>query len=172
MAAHPAIPTVPVSISNNDILRRVRYIFDFSDDRMIALFGLANREVTRAEVSDWLKRDTDPAYQDCSDVVLATFLNGLIVDRRGERSGPSPEPEQQLNNNIILTKLKIALALSGEGVMEVLAESGHPMGKHEVSALFRRPGHKNYRQCLDQVLRNFLKGLQTRYRASVEPAND
>ena len=36
--------------------------------------------------------------------------------------------------------------------------------KHELSALFRRPDHKNYRECLDQVLRNFLDGMEKRYR--------
>jgi len=38
------------------------------------------------------------------------------------------------------------------------------LSKHELSALFRRPDHKNYRECLDQVLRNFLDGMEKHYR--------
>ncbi|MDH5299074.1 MAG: DUF1456 family protein, partial [Desulfobulbaceae bacterium] len=77
----------------NDILRRIRYAFDFDDSKMIALFGLADCQVTRAQISDWLKKDDDPAFQEFSDMQLAIFLNGLINDRRGKKEGPPPEPE-------------------------------------------------------------------------------
>ena len=77
-------------MTNNDILRRVRFIFDFNDSKMIALFGLADLKVTREQISDWLKKEDDPAYQDCSDMQLATFLNGLIVDNRGKKKDHHP----------------------------------------------------------------------------------
>jgi len=38
---------------------------------MIALFALADLQVTREQISDWLKKDDDPAYQKCSDTQLA-----------------------------------------------------------------------------------------------------
>ena len=151
-------------MTNNDILRRIRYIFDISDSGMIAVFGAAGHVVTRAEVSDLLKRFDDPAYQECSDRLLAVFLNGLINDRRGTKDGPQPEPESELNNNIIFRKLKIALNLNAEETLEILALAGMRVSKHELSALFRRPDHKHYRDCKDQMLRNFLSGLQVRYR--------
>jgi len=151
-------------MTNNDILRRIRYIFDFGDDNMIALFAHAQREVTRAEISDWLKKDEDPAFKECRDIDLASFLNGLIIERRGRRDGPQPEPESHLTNNLILTKLKIALAYHSDDMMSVMALAGYRMSTHEMSALFRKPGHKHYRQCLDQILRNFLKGLQIKLR--------
>jgi uncharacterized protein YehS (DUF1456 family) len=151
-------------MTNNDVLRRLRYAFDFGDDKMIAIFGLGGLDVTRAEVSDWLKKDDDPAYQNCPDRNLAMFLNGLIVERRGKKEGAQPEPEKKLNNNIIFRKLKIALDLKADGVLKILALSGQQIGKSELSAFFRRPDHKHYRECKDQVLRNFLKGVQLKYR--------
>lgn len=151
-------------MTNNDVLRRIRYIFDLADDEMIAIFGLGDRAVTRAEVSDWLKKEEDPAFCECGDADLACFLNGFIVDRRGPAPGGPRPPESRINNNLILTKLKIALALSGDDMMEIVSSAGHRMSKHEMSALFRKPGHKHYRECMDQVLRNVLKGLQLRYR--------
>jgi len=54
-------------MTNNDILRRIRYTFDFEDSKMIEIYGMGNREVTRAEVSDWLKRDDDPEYNELTD---------------------------------------------------------------------------------------------------------
>lgn len=151
-------------MTNNDILRRLRYIFDLSDTRMMAMWTLGGRQVTRAMMSDWLKRDEDPAFVACPDDALATFLNGLITDRRGARDGPAPPVETRLNNNAILTKLKIACALSSDDVIAVIALAGLNVTGPELSAFFRKPDHKNYRVCQDQVLRKFLKGLQLKVR--------
>ena len=151
-------------MTNNDVLRRIRYTFNFDDSKMIAIFALADLEVTRAEISNWLKKDDDPDYQKCSDVTLAIFLNGLINDKRGKKEGPQPEPETSLSNNIIFRKLKIALNLQAEDVLMLLKQADFSISKHELSAFFRRPGHKHYRECKDQVLRYFLKGAQLKYR--------
>ena len=149
-------------MTNNEILRRVRYIFDFDDSKMMAIFGQAGQEVSRAQISDWLKKEDDPAYQDCSDTDFATFLNGLINEKRGKKEGAQAEPEKRLNNNLIFMKLKIALNLKADDVLEIMKLAGFPISKHELSAFFRRPGHKHYRECKDQALRSFLKGLQSK----------
>jgi len=49
---------------------------------------------------------------------------------------------------------------------QILADAGFPISKPELSALFRQPGHKNFRLCGDQLLRNFLKGLTLRVRGA------
>lgn len=155
-------------MTNNDILRRIRYIFDFNDNKMIAVFGLADYVVTREQISDWLKKEDDPAYQPCSDTQLAIFLNGLIIDKRGKKEGAQPVPEQHLTNNIIFMKLKIALNLQADDILEILRRVDMVISKHELSALFRKTGHKHFRKCKDQILRNFLKGVQLKYRDNVE----
>lgn len=151
-------------MTNNDVLRRIRYAFDFNDSKMIAIFGLADYKVTREQVSDWLKKEEDSAFQKCSDRELAIYLNGLINDRRGKRDGAQPEPEKRVNNNIILRKLKIALDLKAEDILAILALSDTHISKHELSAFFRKPEHKHYRECKDQILRNFIDGMQLKYR--------
>lgn len=150
-------------MTNNDILRRIRYTFDFNDSKMIAIFGLAGLEVTREQISDWLKKDDDPAYKRCNDTQMATFLNGLINEKRGKKEGPQPEPEHVLTNNIMFKKLKIALNLKDDDILSLLELAEFRLGRHELSAFFRKPGHKHYRECKDQVLRNFLKGMQLKY---------
>lgn len=151
-------------MNQNDILRRVRFILDLDDSKMISVFSQGGTEVTRAQVSDWLKKDDDPAFQQATDLELATFLNGLIVEKRGKRDGPQPEPEKHLTNNMIFMKLKIALNLKAEDTLAILALSDFKISKHELSAFFRKPEHKHFRACKDQVLRNFLKGMQLQYR--------
>jgi uncharacterized protein YehS (DUF1456 family) len=131
---------------------------------MMALFALAGYPATRAEISDWLKKDDDPAYRECSDKLMATFLNGLIIEKRGKKEGEQPEPEALLTNNIILKKLKIALNLKAEDVLELMELADFRLSKPELSAFSRKPGHKHYRDCNDQILRYFLKGMQLKYR--------
>lgn len=105
-------------MNNNDILRRIRYIFDYSDDQVIQLFSLGGKEVTRAEISVWLKNDEE--QQAIHDRDLAIFLTGLIVKHRGKKDGEQPKPETKLNNNIIFRKLKIALNLNDRDILDVL----------------------------------------------------
>ncbi len=153
-------------MTNNDVLRRLRFIFDFGDDQMIEIFGLGDLEVDRAQVSDWLKRDEDPAFQGIEDKALAHFLNGFIALRRGAKEGEAPIAEDRLTHNIILRKLKIALSLKNEDMLSIFAEVGFDISPHEITALFRREGHPKYRECKDQFLRNFFQGMEKRYRSS------
>ncbi len=153
-----------MDITNNDVLRRLRYAFDYDDSTMIAIFGKADCVVSRKAVSAWLKKDKDPEQEPCSDSQLATFLNGLIIKLRGKKEGPQPQPENLLTNNIILRKLKIALNLQAEDMLVILKLSGLVLSKHELSAFFRRSGTAHFRQCKDQALRNFLNGLRLKYR--------
>ena len=152
-------------MTTNDVLRRIRYTFDFDDATMIKMFALADLEVTRTQVSDWLKKEEDPDFQKCSDRELAIFLNGLIVDKRGKKDGPQAEPESRLSNNIIFRKLKIALNLQADEVQTLVNQGDFSISKHELSAFFRKPENRHYRDCKDQVLRNFLKGVQLKYRS-------
>jgi len=151
-------------MTNNDTLRRVRYIFDYDDSQMLGVFAQVDHEVSREQLSNWLKKDDDADFESCSDTDLARFLNGLIIEKRGKKDGPQAKPEERLSNNMVFLKLKIALDLQAEDVLSVLELAEVRISKHELSAFFRKPGHKNYRECKDQVLRNFLAGLQLKYR--------
>ncbi len=151
-------------MTNNEILRSLRYTFDYGDNGMIDIFGLGGEIVTRAEVSNWLKRDDDPDYKGLHDIDLAIFLNGLIILNRGRKEGDQPVAEKTLTNNMIFRKLKIALNMKDEDILEVLSHVDRHISRHELSAFFRNPTQSQYRTCKDQVLRNFLQGIQQKYR--------
>lgn len=152
------------TVLNNDILRRLRYTFDFSDSEMMGIFAAAEHEVSREQISDWLKREEEPAFKKCTDRELAIFLNGLINVKRGKREGPQPEPESRLTNNMIFMKLRIALNYKAEDILEIMESVDFRMSQHELSAFFRKPDNKHYRECKDQILRNFLLGMQYKIR--------
>lgn len=154
-------------MKNNDVFRQLRYIFDLGDDQVIKLFAQAEVEVTRAQISDWLKKDGHEDYVRIPDPELASFLNGLINEKRGKREGPQPAPEKRLNNNIIFRKLKIALNYKDTDIIDTFNLVDMWISKHEISAFFRNPKQNQYRVCEDQLLRNFLHGLQIKYRPNV-----
>jgi len=147
-------------MDNNEIIRRIRYLFNFNDLKMIALFKLADYDVDKTEVSNWLKKEDDPLVVEMTDRELAIFLNGLIIENRGKREGPQPEPEDTLSNNMILKKLKIALNLRTDDILGLFSLVDKKISKHELSSFFRNPNHKSYMPCMDQYLRNFLNALQ------------
>ncbi|MGI9526727.1 MAG: DUF1456 family protein [Weeksellaceae bacterium] len=151
-------------MTNNDILKRIRYTFDYTDQDMMRIFKLVDHEVKRELVCDWLKKEEDETYLDITDKELATFLNGFIIEHRGRKEGPQPEAEESLTNNMILKKLKIALNLQSEEIIALLASKGKSISKHELSAFFRNPEHAKYKYLNDQYLRNFLHAMQTRYK--------
>lgn len=151
-------------MTNNDILRRVRYAFDFNDSTMVAIFAEADFKVTEEQVIAWLKKEDEELFVKMTDTELACFLNGLINTKRGKREGEQPQPEDRLDNNMIFQKLRIALNLKAEDILEILQLADFNLSKHELSAFFRKTGNKHYRECNDQVLRNFLQGVQHQLR--------
>jgi uncharacterized protein YehS (DUF1456 family) len=151
-------------MTNNQILRRIRYTFDYSDDVMLKTFASADLKVDIEQYHHWLRKDDDPKYVNLPDQQFATFLNGFINEKRGKKDGPAAVPEKNLTNNMILRKLKIALDLTDVGVIELMQLADIRISKPELSALFRKAGHKHYRECKDQFLRNFLQGMQIKHR--------
>lgn len=130
---------------------------------MVAIFASAEEVVNRVQISQWLKKDNDDDFIALYDLQLAIFLNGFINEKRGKKSGPQIAPEKRLTNNIILTKLKIALNLQAEELITLLETVDFRISKPELSAFTRKVDHKHYRECKDQVLRNLLQAIDKRY---------
>jgi uncharacterized protein YehS (DUF1456 family) len=155
-------------MTNNDILRRLRFTFDLNDKKMMALFQEGGITASRAQISDWLKQEDDEAYVRLTDNEFASFLNGFIVSRRGKKEGPPAVAERKINNNIIFRKIRIALDFKEDDVLRTLQLVQFNLSSSELSAFFRKPTHKHYRECQDQVLRNFLHGIQLKFRPEDE----
>lgn len=152
---------------NNDVLRSIRYMLDLSDNKVVEIARLADPAfaIEKDDVRAFLLKEDEPGYQACSDAVLAHFLDGLIVHLRGRDESVPPRPvEKRISNNVVLKKLRVAFELKDVDMHQVFVDAGFPVSKPELSALFRQPGHKNFRACGDQMLRNFLKGLTLRVR--------
>ena len=150
-------------MTNNDFLRRLRYALNIKDNIMIQIFKKGNIIVTREDVIDYLKKDTDDGFKKLSNNDLISFLDGLIIQKRGKKEDGTPVPKIKVTknnlNNILLRKLRIALAFKSYDMIRIFKLGGIEISEGELSALFRREDHKNYKECGDKYVRVFLKGL-------------
>lgn len=159
-------------MTNNDILRRLRYALTISNDEMVEMFAKGNLAIDHAQLHGWLMKEAEEGevqeagYAACPDSALNQFLDGLIVTRRGVREDAPPQVvPNRINNNLILRKLRIALNFKEEDMLGTLKLADFNLSKSELSALFRSKDHKHYQDCGDQILRNFLLGLTAKYRS-------
>jgi uncharacterized protein YehS (DUF1456 family) len=150
---------------NNDVLRSIRYMLDISDTKVVDIIKLGGLDVTKAQIMAYMKKDEEEGFEPCSDEVMAYFLDGLVFFKRGkDESRPQLAVELPITNNIVLKKLRVAFELKEDDMHGILKAAEFPVSKPELSALFRKAGHNNYRPCGDQLLRNFLRGLTLRVR--------
>ncbi|MFC4024422.1 DUF1456 family protein [Oceanobacillus longus] len=174
-----------MDMNNNDILIRLRYALDIKNTDMVKIFKLGGIEVTKEDVLKILTKSKDSYDEEdgnevvideehipCDNFMLESFLNGLIIFKRGKQDpkpGQSENPPMTIKNNasvnnVLLKKLKIALTLTSEDMLDILEKAGVVIAKGELSAILRKEGHNNYRKCGDRYARNFLKGLAIKYR--------
>jgi uncharacterized protein YehS (DUF1456 family) len=147
-------------MTNNDTLRRLRYALNISDAQVAEIIGLAGRATTDEEVMKWLKREDEEGYVDLKDSDLCSFLDGLIIQKRGPHpSGNAPKPLEFLSTNEVLKKLRIAMEMKEEDMLTVFKKAEFNVTKAELSSFFRKAGHRNYRKVPEQVLRKFIHGL-------------
>jgi len=154
-------------MTNNDILRQLRFALNINDSTMIEIFKLSDQEIEQSSITGLLKKEDEEGFALCGDDVLRYFLDGLILHKRGRkemRLGETRKSDSRLINNAILKKIRIALELKEDDMLGILKLANVDISKHELTALFRKEGHKNYKECGDQFLRKFLKGLSIRYR--------
>ena len=154
-------------MTNNDILRQLRYALNINDSTMIGIFKLADHEIEQSNLTGLLKKEDEEGFVNCGDDVLGYFLDGLILHKRGRKEnkgGETRKSDSRLTNNAILKKLRIALELKEDDMLGILKLADVEISKSELTALFRKEGHKHYKECGDQFLRKFLKGLSIRYR--------
>ena len=149
---------------NNDVLRSLRYTLDLSDNTLLDMLHGVEPDLDIATLRSYLASEGDESFVYMNDELMVGFLDNLILERRGPSPQPAPPTELPLTNNTILKKLRVAFTLHEADLLDILDSVDFEISKPELSALFRKAGHTNYRECGDQLMRQFLKGLTLRFR--------
>jgi uncharacterized protein YehS (DUF1456 family) len=145
---------------NNDVLRSVRYMLNITDAKLAEIVVLGGGEASKEDLVPFLKREDEEGFSECPDTLMGHFLDGLIFYRRGKDESKILQPtETRITNNVVLKKLRVAFELKDTDIIAIIKKTGLEVTKTELGAFFRRPDHRNYRECGDQFLRNLLKGL-------------
>ena len=150
-------------MKNNTVMIKVRQAFGLTDSDIARIFELGGYSATPEMVAGFqVGFPTDEGYIKCPNRALIAFRDGVSVDRRGPRPGKSRQGEADttVDNNDVLKKLRIALDLHEVDVQEMLLKSNVVLEKNDFSAIFRKKGHKHYKNCSDPVLDAFLKGIE------------
>ncbi len=145
-------------MSNNEILKRLQSILGLNEKSMLEIFTFVDFDINANRLNGYLKDKDDKDFLDCGANALGHFLDGLIIYKRGWSDKKSDE-DIRLNNNIILKKLRIAFELKETDLYEIFESVGIEISKNELSSLFRKEEHKNFRLCPDSILELFLDGL-------------
>ena len=160
-------------MNNNDRLIRLRYALEIKNSEMVEIFKLGGMEFSKEEIIKILTKVNEESNEDiqmeCTNDMLDAFLNGFIIYERGvQKSNQTTKPVPTLNdenaNNILLKKLRIALSLTSDDMLEIMHDANTRITKSELGAVLRTEGHRNYKPCGDRYVRNFLKGLALSYR--------
>lgn len=156
-------------MNNNDVLIRLRYALNLKNSEMAEIFKLGDFDISTKDVALILTKleEDNPAYIECTNAMLDAFLNGFIIKKRGKQEPRPGQPQREPImitsdehvNNIILKKLKIALTLTSDDILDILDDAGAYLSNSELSAVMRKEDHRNYKVCGDRYIRNFLKGL-------------
>jgi uncharacterized protein YehS (DUF1456 family) len=148
----------------NDILYKIRKALNLEKEEMLKAYELADYPMTPEHLDALLKRRYDEGFEECSYEALGTFLDGLVILRRG----PSPKKTNEeeavaLTNNLILKKLRIALELKEPETEIIFNLADVMLSKQQLKSLFRKEDHKNFKACPDELLMAFLDGLDEFY---------
>ena len=144
---------------NNDVLRSLRYTLNLNDNALLELFHNVEPDLDIATLRSYLASEEDESFVRMDDELMVGFLDSLIVSRRGPSPQPAPPTELPLTNNTVLKKLRVAFTLQEADLLAILDSVAFTVTKPELSALFRKPDHKNYRLCGDQLWRAYMLAL-------------
>lgn len=149
-------------MAKNALLRSISNALKLDEAALVNIFRNAGREVAPSTIAAFQKSEKEDGYIPCSDPILGFFLDGLIIHLRGRQEGQAASveaPVALLTHNAVLKKLRIALDLKEEGLIEVLKRGGIAISKNDLTGYFRKPGHKHYKECSEQFLMGFIKGV-------------
>lgn len=151
-------------INTNEVLYHIQQALNLTVEEMTEAYKLEAYTMETSHLESLLKRRQDEGFTLCSYEELGIFLDGFVTLKRG----PSPKKTNddeviELTNNLILKKLRIALELKEAEIEIIFGLADVELSKQQLASLFRKEGHKNFKECSDELLMAFLEGLDEFY---------
>lgn len=156
-------------INTNEILYRIKKALNLPTEKMLEAYKLENYKMEASHLESLLKRRLANGFKLASYEELGVFLDGLVALKRGPSPKKTNDDEAvELTNNLILKKLRIALELKEAETEIIFGLADVQLSKQQMASLFRKEGHKNFKECSDELLMAFLDGLDEFYYSGEE----
>ena len=153
-----------MQFSTNEILYRIQKALNLTTEEMLKAYELEEYKMDASHLNSLLKRRQDKDFVPASYEELGLFLDGLVTLKRGPSpKKPDSDEAVELTNNLILKKLRIALNLKEPETEIIFGLADVELSKQQLSSLFRKESHKNFKKCSDELLMAFLDGLDEFY---------
>ena len=148
-------------MTHNTILDIVRSSLKLTDAKVLECFTLGGSSLSPEALAEVTAKVQGEEPGALTDAHLAAFLDGLIVARRGPSPSSSSRADAvvELTNNTILKKMRIALNLQAEGMLQLFDAGGKTLTRGDLTVLFRKPTHKHYKACGDELFLAFFEGM-------------
>lgn len=150
-------------MTNNTVLQKIQYALHLEIADILRIYKQVGVVLDPKLAISYFMDVKKENFVSCPNDMLCAFLEGLIIERRGANE-KSPNPpvisDEPLTNNAIFKKLRVALNFHDEDIRIALERVKVDTKKVDLSALFRKMGHKHYKPCTDSILESFLMGIR------------
>lgn len=143
------------------ILYKIRNALRLDIETILKIYALEKYPMKEKHLKAILKKPSAKGHENADYEELGVFLDGLIRLQRGApKNTPNEDAEIELDNNLVIKKLRIALELKDMDIETIFELGERPMSRSKLRDLFRAPDHPKYLSCSDAVLNDFLLGLE------------
>jgi uncharacterized protein YehS (DUF1456 family) len=150
-------------IQTNEILYRIQKALNLTNSDIVEAYKLESYGMKESHLESLLKRRQDKDFMLCSHEELGVFLDALVTLKRGPSPKKQNNEEVELTTNLILKKLRIALELKEAETEIIFGLADVELSKQQLASLFRKEGHKNFKECSVELLMAFIEGLDEFY---------
>jgi len=142
------------------VLYKIKEALKLSEEDMLHIYSLENYKMEEDRLKAILSKPSKKNHQNATYEELGVFLDALIRYKRGDILNPPPEDaEIELDNNLIIKKLRIALQLKDMDIEAIFDLADRDISRSRLRDIFRSYEHPKYYPCPDALLNDFLIGL-------------
>ena len=123
------------------------------------IYALANYPISKEQIEAIIAKPNKKRFKEATYEELGVFLDGLFEYKRGEKPKNISDDEIELNNNLILKKIRSAFRLKDIEIEIIFKLADREISKSKIKDLFRNPNHPKFQECDDALLNDFLIGF-------------
>jgi len=145
------------------IIQSLKESLNLNRKQILHIYSLEDYAMDENRLNDILKNPSKKGAKEPTFEELGIFLDGLFEYKRGEKPNIPEDIEIELDNNLILKKIRSALNLKEYEIALIFELADFKISKSQIKDLFRSTNHPKIKICDNKTLKAFLDGLKEFY---------